>query len=135
MRRLIGDRPLTEAEKSARYRAKNRDRINERKRQRAAELREKGIRPGYLKNSALKHHYGITLDDYNRMFERQKGRCAICGKHQSKLEKSLVVDHDHDTNEVRGLLCHHCNLVLGHAKDDVRVLSNAAAYLMNGGAR
>lgn len=53
----------------------------------------------------------FTLNDYNRLFQIQGGRCAFktCNKHQSELERSLVVDHDHATGIVRGLLCSNCN--------------------------
>lgn len=57
---------------------------------------------------SLKRKYGITIDDYNKMFIEQNGKCFICG-----LEKKLVVDHDHKTGEIRKLLCHGCNTVLG----------------------
>ena len=50
--------------------------------------------------------------------------CPICGS-----EEPLVVDHDHSTQEVRGLICNNCNLVLGHAKDNIETLQNAIAYL------
>lgn len=81
------------------------------------------------RNIVLKNEYGITLDDYNRMFEDQKGRCAICDKHQSELKRKLHVDHCHTCNEVRGLLCQHCNTVLGLIKDDVQALQRAIKYL------
>lgn len=61
-----------------------------------------------IKNRRLVVRYGITLDDYERMLEWQRGCCAICGE-----EKELVVDHDHVTGEVRGLLCRGCNFQLG----------------------
>jgi hypothetical protein len=58
--------------------------------------------------------YGITLEEYDKMFEAQKGLCWICGNPQrSKLSEHLCVDHNHETGEVRGLLCHTCNTTLG----------------------
>jgi hypothetical protein len=50
--------------------------------------------------------------------------CMICGK-----EEKLVVDHDHETGKVRGLLCNHCNRGLGHFRDSVQFLDLAAKYL------
>lgn len=56
--------------------------------------------------------YGITIQDYNRMFAEQSGHCKMCGG--SPLEgQSLHVDHDHTTGTVRGLLCVSCNVHLG----------------------
>lgn len=43
------------------------------------------------------------------MFEEQKGRCSICGKHQSEFENRLCVEHNHKTDKVRGLVCKVCN--------------------------
>ena len=70
----------------------------------------------------LKYEYGITLDDYNKMFNEQEGKCAICQRHQNELKKILYVDHDHKTGEVRGLLCKNCNVALGfYEKYDTQI--------------
>jgi hypothetical protein len=61
----------------------------------------------------LRHNHAIKLTHYEAMFEAQDGRCGICGKPQGR--RPLQVDHDHDTREVRGLLCQHCNLALTQA--------------------
>ena len=52
--------------------------------------------------------YGITVVEYDAMFIRQGGSCAICEGPPGSV-KGFHVDHDHQTNEVRGLLCHTCN--------------------------
>ena len=54
----------------------------------------------------------MTLEDYERMFDAQGGVCAICGKPRPE-ERTLHVDHDHETGEIRGLLCFSCNNALG----------------------
>ena len=77
--------------------------------------------------------YDITPDDYNKMFEFQEGRCAICKRHQSEFSKRLHVDHDHDTKVVRSLLCTNCNTMLGLAKDDRQILLSACGYLLRNG--
>ena len=77
----------------------------------------------------LKKVYGITEDDYNKMYITQNGKCAICGIHQNNLKRRLSVDHDHINGRVRGLLCHHCNTILGMAKDDSEILESALIYL------
>lgn len=81
------------------------------------------------KSNHLKRTYGISDTDYNTWFSLQKGSCAICKKHQSELKKPLYVDHCHATQEVRGLLCQHCNSLLGFAKDNKEVLQRAISYL------
>jgi hypothetical protein len=81
------------------------------------------------KNSYLKAEYGITLDDYNKMFADQSGCCAICNIHASSLKKPLCVDHCHTTGNIRGLLCSECNLAIGKFKDNITNLHNAIKYL------
>ncbi len=55
----------------------------------------------------------FTSLDYDRVYQIQGGKCAICRQHQSEIKKTLEVDHDHDTMLVRGLLCCGCNMHLG----------------------
>jgi hypothetical protein len=83
------------------------------------------------RNSKMKKQYGITLDEYNEMWASQKGCCAICGTHQNEKNdgKSLAVDHNHETGEVRGLLCVNCNTAIGQLKDDPELLLKAVDYL------
>ena len=80
----------------------------------------------------LKKAYGITLEQYDEMAERQGDRCGICGT-DSPGEKYrwFCVDHCHKTGVVRGLLCHHCNWLLGRVGDDPEVLRKAIEYLEN----
>ncbi|KKN59760.1 hypothetical protein LCGC14_0538500 [marine sediment metagenome] len=59
----------------------------------------------------MKWRYGITLAEYDEMFETQDGVCAIC--ELPSINCRLSVDHDHKTGKVRGLLCHPCNMSLG----------------------
>ena len=79
--------------------------------------------------------YGSTVGDIEALAEKQENSCAICGTHRDDIVHAsfkynpLVVDHDHATGAVRGLLCSTCNSLLGHAKDDVHILASAIAYL------
>ena len=75
----------------------------------------------------LRSKYDINQSDYEEIKEFQEGRCCICHQESDK----LVVDHDHGSGAVRGLLCHSCNVMLGHAKDNVKTLSAAIDYLNN----
>jgi len=80
---------------------------------------------------ALKVSYGITPEDYARMFKAQRGRCAICRSKDSgqRSKRHLCVDHDHKTGKVRGLLCHRCNRGLGLLNDSLNCLGKATEYL------
>lgn len=77
----------------------------------------------------LKTRFKITIEDYNIMFNKQDGCCAICNKHQTFFNKRFAVDHDHKTGQIRGLLCDACNLGLGKFDDNVDNLINAIKYL------
>ena len=72
-----------------------------------------------FKNAILKK-YGITLDEYDNMLKAQQNRCAICEKEfelnrsKENSNKLPCVDHCHQTNKVRGLLCRMCNVCLGY---------------------
>ena len=81
--------------------------------------------PERIRDTDLRIRYGISLDDYNAMHARQCGRCAICGT----AEEKLVVDHNHRTGQVRELLCHLCNAMIGCAREDIAILTSAVAYL------
>lgn len=85
--------------------------------------------PDYFRNWRFKRKYGISLDDYNVMLEKQHGVCAICGKLPFGRYKRLCVDHNHDTGVVRGLLCVSCNHLLGDCYEDVNTLRLAILYL------
>lgn len=79
----------------------------------------------------LKHRYGISLEEYQKMLINQDGKCAICDRIDSgkKGNKAFCVDHCHKTGKVRGLLCMPCNRSLGQFKDDSSVLRKAADYI------
>jgi hypothetical protein len=77
----------------------------------------------------LRLRYGITPEDYDSLYQQQYGCCAICGTHQSKLPATLAVDHNHDTKEVRGLLCFDCNTGIGKLQDNYDIIIKAAEYL------
>lgn len=72
----------------------------------------------------LKIKYNISLEGYNKLFQEQEGKCAICQE-----VGKLVVDHDHDTGQTRGLLCNNCNTAIGLLKDKEVNLYGAIKYL------
>jgi hypothetical protein len=78
--------------------------------------------------------YRITPEDYNKLLKEQGGACAICGKLEEDnivhgKFSSLSVDHNHDTGEVRGLLCNQCNRGIGMLGDTPEAIGKALAYL------
>ena len=72
--------------------------------------------------------YGLSKEDYQKMWDSQKGKCAICGKSFDK-ENVAHIDHNHKTKRVRGLLCKMCNWGIGHFDDDKELLLKAIKYL------
>lgn len=82
------------------------------------------------RKSHLKRRYGMTLEQYQVLFDAQEGCCAICGEHHTNVPHSqLMVDHCHETGKVRQLLCDLCNTAIGKFKDKPELLDKAAAYL------
>ena len=85
----------------------------------------KEYRQSYEGRNKRYQRYDLTPDEFDQMLEIQNGNCVIC-------EKSLTipqVDHDHDTNKVRGLLCNLCNTGLGALGDNIKGLQKAIRYL------
>ena len=78
-------------------------------------------------------NYGISLREFQDLFARQGGVCAICGQPETASKGGrkprLSIDHDHETGEIRGLLCNRCNTGLGLFLDDPDYLLTAIAYL------
>lgn len=79
------------------------------------------------KELKLINKYGMSLEDYAKMLEMCDHVCSICKTHTTK--RSLAVDHDHITGEIRGLLCGKCNVILGLCHDNPVILLQAVEYL------
>jgi len=98
----------------------------------------RGCRLHYHKLHKRNHtlsQYGLNEDSFKSMLAKQGNACAICGI-LSPGYTGWVVDHDHETGVVRGILCGACNFGLGNFKDDTLLLRRALAYLeesRNGG--
>jgi len=73
--------------------------------------------------------YGLTPLEYLRLEEASGGVCAVCGQPPSGKRDRLVVDHDHVTNKVRGMVCHPCNSGIGLFQDDPERLRAAAQWV------
>lgn len=83
---------------------------------------EKGAKA--RKNTLLKSRYNVTLEFYEKLYKKQKGKCAICNQ-----EKELHIDHNHKTEKIRGLLCWACNISLGYMKENIKYILNMIKYL------
>lgn len=104
-------------ERRKRYYQKNKEKIRQKN---VTRLREK--------------YYGISLEEYESRYKEQDGLCAICGKPEMILRNgrplSLAVDHCHQTNKVRGLLCSACNKAIGLLNDTPSTILSAFDYLV-----
>jgi hypothetical protein len=85
----------------------------------------------------LKRVYGIGINEYDILLEKQDHKCAICGSTDPKGRKSgrgggvdvFYVDHCHTTGKVRGLLCNICNRSMGYLGDNTQTLQSMIKYL------
>lgn len=105
------------------YTRKNKEKKQQQDRDRYHNFKDKWL------DQNFKRKYGITLNDYKAMLNKQGGKCAICGN-ECPSNRKLAVDHSHKTGIVRGLLCIHCNQAIGHFKDDTSLLNKAIDYLL-----
>lgn len=102
-------------------------------------MRRRDKDPDKELNAHLIRKFGITLADFQALVDKQGGVCAICGKPPTialgqrrqgrAVRPRLVVDHDHVSGAVRGLLCTPCNRGIGLLGDDPRRLRAAFTYL------
>lgn len=93
------------------------------------------LNPKIFKGIELKKKFGMSIEDYDKMLEKQGGVCAICGNKETtydprhKKTKELAVDHNHSTGQIRALLCRGCNQGIGNFNEDVQRLEKAVKYL------
>jgi ribulose bisphosphate carboxylase small subunit len=80
------------------------------------------------RNSRFLRTYGLTIEEYEALFEEQNGKCAIC--QLPPTEEFLAVDHNHENGRVRGLLCRKCNAAIGLLQEDYKILSAATTYIL-----
>lgn len=126
MRKWVHENPEKKAALDRKYYLRNRQKMIDRmakwrkdnpKKARAQWVGRRSKNPEAWRGYRYKWAYGITLDDYNKMFKQQGGCCAVCGKHQNEIKRILHVEHNHKTNEIRGLVCSKCNLAIAYLED------------------
>jgi hypothetical protein len=130
--------PERKARRSAQAKAK-RDAMSEEERlalnaKRAARARELySINPHARRagnnRSLIKQRYGITIEQKDEILADQGGICAICETDTPPTSTGWYIDHCHSSRTIRGILCQHCNNMLGMAKDSASILRAAAEYL------
>ncbi len=76
--------------------------------------------------------FGLSKDKIEDLYKLHDNRCAICGKTEQENKRALSIDHDHNTEEIRGLLCNNCNIGIGNLQDNPQLLLNAYIYLTCG---
>lgn len=77
----------------------------------------------------LRRNFGISLEQYDQLFDEQNGCCAICLRPAEVFNKNLAVDHNHKTGEVRGLVCTYCNRYVIGRHTDAAKIRRLANYL------
>lgn len=109
-----------------RYR-KNKDKINKKQKEYNFKNRDN------IKSYNLKRRYNITPEQLANMYLEQGDSCKICNIHKDDTPRGLVIDHNHKTLEVRGLLCNDCNSGIGMLKENPEFLDKAKQYLKTKG--
>jgi hypothetical protein len=82
------------------------------------------------RKSQLKNLYGLSMDKYEGLLEKQENKCAVCGIDFQLLTRNPHIDHNHNTGEIRGILCSNCNTALGLLKDDVVRVQKLMEYIV-----
>jgi hypothetical protein len=116
---------------------KNRKKYYERhqERLRAEKAEWQRAHPEQAQDAHLRRTFGITLDQYRGLQEKQGGKCAVCDQEETAVDKRtgkvrrLHVDHSHQSGAVRGLLCTRCNLGLGFLQEDPKIIKSLLQYL------
>ena len=103
------------------------------------QLKARTSRPDYTRNANLKARFDMSIEEYNVIFLKQRGKCAICDKAETSTNnkgviKWLSVDHNHSTGIIRGLLCSNCNVGIGLLQDSVKIMKSAIKYLNKRGS-
>ena len=101
--------------------------------------RFRNAQPDYNHSRNLQRRYGLSVDEYQTLLANQNFACPICEVEISntieyKGKRPVAVDHNHETGDVRGILCSMCNLMLGHARENTSILYRAIVYLSERGA-
>ncbi len=108
---------------------------NDRERRQRKQREWNAANPRAVRECNLRKKYGMGVKEYEIMFGMQGGRCLVCGEPETVCDgrgklKRLAVDHNHDTGEIRGLLCQKCNQALGLLGENPVIIRNLANYIV-----
>jgi len=109
------------------YEEKNRDRIRKQRHEYNEKMKNDPTFKMKKRAGNLRRNYGINMNQYETLYLKQGGKCALCL--QPVQNPKLCVDHDHRTNGIRGLLCKLCNQFLGQVERDPLFLQRVGGYL------
>ena len=115
-----------------RYREKHREEIRRRDREKYWKTRTPHVpktkAKNYHRNYRLNYLFGITLEEKEQLIRHQDGLCTIC-RSPFVNAKHAHVDHNHNTGQIRSILCNKCNTGIGQFRDSPELLERAALYL------
>ena len=121
----LENNPESHKETMKKYYKKNLEKIKKSRRRYYKE------HPETRRAAQIKLKYNLSYEDWLKMWEKQDGKCVICGKSFNKPSNALV-DHNHKTNKVRGLLCFKCNMAIGLLNDNPKLTTRVTEYLLGG---
>ena len=81
----------------------------------------------------IRSRYNVDTETASYWYEQSMTFCHICGKEWEEGQEKLCIDHNHNTQQIRGVLCKQCNYLLGHAYDNPDILESALVYLKKNG--
>lgn len=99
-------------------------------RSRYRSVKTKGPVPYESAQEAVRRRkYGAGKDHYEKMVLKNNGQCPGCNRKEEEFGGRWCIDHCHQTGNVRGLICHNCNIALGQVRDEIETLLRLAKYL------
>lgn len=92
--------------------------------------KKRELDPSWVRRNHMKYVYGLSLEEWGVLFEKQGEKCRVCKSPSPRTKRAVWhTDHNHLTGKVRGILCSHCNQMLGMAHEDTAIMLAGAEYL------
>jgi len=88
---------------------------------------EREVKKNYYKpHEFARRLFKLSDEEYFRLIEDTQGKCDIC---KNPMGRKVCIDHCHETQKIRGVLCNNCNTALGLFNDNISVMKDAIQYL------